>query len=1133
MKALLHALQNKLLLVMLLFLGSYSALAQCPTAASCTPGNAPSSNHVFGMGILNVSLGSINNSTGGVTDGYQDYSCTTGTSLIAGNTHPISVTTNSNANENVRVWIDYNNNGSFDPVTELAFSSDNKKLHTGSVTVPVSAVTGQPLRMRVSADYIAAPVPTPCSTPQYSQAEDYAITVTVNTSAPVAAFTASQTTVCAGPVTFTDQSQNTPTSWQWSFGDGNTSTAQNPTHTYSSSGTYTVTLIACNSVGCDTLQKTNYITVNTNVPVAAQCTPQTANYCCGYGITSFSLGTLSNTSANGSAGYEDFTCSKAVTVKENQSYRFALATGSNVHNTRFYIDYNNNGTFEPGELVHEVLAQDNPTGYVFIPPGVAALNVPLRLRVISDYSGGSFDACSGVTHGQAEDYTITIEPNQGIISLPGQGALQPMTNCSGTLYDSGGPFGSYGNNEEGLVQIAPAGASNIQLEFQSFNLTNSQKDTLFIYDGAGVHSPVIGVFTGTAIAPGTRFTSTTGTVTLRMKTDSTAISSGFLMNWTCLSDTLKPQADFAFGRTTICSGKVPFTDKTLGKVTSWLWNFGDGTSSTLRNPKHSYSTTSTGIYTVTLVACNTTGCDTITKQVTIPVPCNVNYCTPSAGAYPDKYISYFKLGNINNHSKGGLNNVYSDYTSQSTTLQIGSTNKFTVRETRTSSTSNPFISIWIDFNMDNVFQPSEIVYNNRIDYYFIDTLLFTAQFVVPVTAQVGQTRMRVMSRSDNSPLTPCLSTAGQINEVEDYTVVLTPLQKVKPVAKIYNQFRFSCNGEVAFVDSSGNFPLSWLWNFGDGTISTEKNPVHVYQNPGLYSVSLVVCNPYGCDTISQPNWISYDPNDSACYFVVLPAWGKYPTTTQCRGRVFDSGGPRGHPGLFQSATFTIAPPNADFIEVNFDIRPSNWEQVKVYDGPDTSYPRLTGGRSTGGVITITHEIKFITLPFGNYEGFDMSWKCHVAPNNPPIANFRASVNSNCLKTVGFADVSDGAFWTDSWYWDFGDGATYTATNFEGKNVTHTYSAPGTYTVSLVVCNSVGCDTLVKPNLVVIPSGNTSVLVPPVCVPVTTDFTSNHGIINVQLNQLNNNSSDVIVGYEDYTCAVMDTVDIGGTYTLRA
>ncbi len=85
---------------------------------------------------------------------------------------------------------------------------------------------------------------------------------------PVAAFSASRTVIEVGQsVQFTDQSTNNPTSWHWSFGDNGTSTSKNPSHTYNTVGTYTVRLTASNNFGSDDEIKTNYITVNPQVPV--------------------------------------------------------------------------------------------------------------------------------------------------------------------------------------------------------------------------------------------------------------------------------------------------------------------------------------------------------------------------------------------------------------------------------------------------------------------------------------------------------------------------------------------------------------------------------------------------------------------------------------------------------------------------------------------------------------------------------------------------------------------------------------------------------------------------------------------------------------------------------------------------
>ncbi|MFN8309001.1 MAG: PKD domain-containing protein [Chitinophagales bacterium] len=93
---------------------------------------------------------------------------------------------------------------------------------------------------------------------------------TTSCNKPVAAFTASPTTVTAGStVTFTDQSTNTPTSWAWTFGGGTpaTSALQVPgAITYNTPGTYTAKLRATNSCGSDSTTVT--ITVISSTPVA-------------------------------------------------------------------------------------------------------------------------------------------------------------------------------------------------------------------------------------------------------------------------------------------------------------------------------------------------------------------------------------------------------------------------------------------------------------------------------------------------------------------------------------------------------------------------------------------------------------------------------------------------------------------------------------------------------------------------------------------------------------------------------------------------------------------------------------------------------------------------------------------------
>lgn len=81
----------------------------------------------------------------------------------------------------------------------------------------------------------------------------------INKPLPIASFNITTTNQLTA--VFADASTNA-TSWTWNFGDGNSSTQQNPFHIYNQSGTYTVTLIACNDCGCDTT--TQVVTVLAN-----------------------------------------------------------------------------------------------------------------------------------------------------------------------------------------------------------------------------------------------------------------------------------------------------------------------------------------------------------------------------------------------------------------------------------------------------------------------------------------------------------------------------------------------------------------------------------------------------------------------------------------------------------------------------------------------------------------------------------------------------------------------------------------------------------------------------------------------------------------------------------------------------
>jgi YVTN family beta-propeller protein len=60
---------------------------------------------------------------------------------------------------------------------------------------------------------------------------------------------------------------------------------------------------------------------------------------------------------------------------------------------------------------------------------------------------------------------------------------------------------------------------------------------------------------------------------------------------------------------------------------------------------------------------------------------------------------------------------------------------------------------------------------------------------------------------------------------------------------------------VKFTDKSTNNPTSWLWKFGDRSISTIKNPLHKYTKKGTYAVSLTVKNTAGSNTLTKSKYI--------------------------------------------------------------------------------------------------------------------------------------------------------------------------------------------------------------------------------------------------------------------------------------
>jgi len=216
-----------------------------PIPAECYP--QPEYGYSY-RGISNVAFADIDNNSSGSSAGFEDFSCDGYAEVVQGLTYPISVTTLSD--EDVRIWIDFDNSGSFE-TEEMVLQSENSYSHVGEITIPVESTINTGLRMRVGSDDYYN-LPEPCVDPHYGQHEDYTIMIQSNTLPPAASINYEIMDMCNGVVQFNDASGNLPTSWFWNFGDGGTSADKDPLHIYTTAGMYTVTLVAANAYGSDT-----------------------------------------------------------------------------------------------------------------------------------------------------------------------------------------------------------------------------------------------------------------------------------------------------------------------------------------------------------------------------------------------------------------------------------------------------------------------------------------------------------------------------------------------------------------------------------------------------------------------------------------------------------------------------------------------------------------------------------------------------------------------------------------------------------------------------------------------------------------------------------------------------------------
>ena len=228
---------------------------------------------------------------------------------------------------------------------------------------------------------------------------------------------------------------------------------------------------------------------------------------------------------------------------------------------------------------------------------------------------------------------------------------------------------------------------------------------------------------------------------------------------------------------------------------------------------------------------------------------------------------------------------------------------------------------------------------------------------------------------------------------------------------------------VTLDNTTPNKPnYNYLWDFGNGTQSTERNPGAIdYGTYGKFTISLTVTDQFGeCGhTVTQE--VEIEPSLPAVDFEYEPAEGCGPLTVQ-----------------FISKTQSVEPGTLlwDFGD-NSTSKSSEVNPTYTYYEPGEYTVTLTGSNVIG--MTATETKSYIINVYDN-----------------PRANFRVRQRMPVYMpdSVIFLNESIGAV---SYLWDFGDGTT--STEFEPK---HAYTKAGEYTIKLIAINALGCaDTLVR------------------------------------------------------------------------
>jgi gliding motility-associated-like protein len=813
--------------------------------------------------------------------------------------------------------------------------------------------------------------------------------------------------------------------WIFSGGTPPPSNLQNPVAGFVTPGTYTITLIVYNGTVRDTFSRTVTVYPNPTVDFTATVT----SGCEPLNVCFTDLTTSGNLSITGWTW--DF-CDGGVSMQQNPCHTFS--SNPNIPGSCFCVTLiatNSQGCSSSLTRNNYICLTPPPTANFYAnqqlicspPYAVQFFDSSISVNGLS-YQWNFGDPASGANNTSTDRNPIHIFSGPGVyhVSLTIRDTL-----CNQTATITKNNYIRVGNITANF-SISPATAcagSPVQFTDSS---TGNPVSWLWNFGVAGASSTQQNP-SYTYANPGTY------TVSLRV-TDAAGCTDDTVMNNTVVVQAL-PTANITSSGTISCRApfSVSFNSNASPGVT-YLWNFGDGNTSTLANPVHTYTTP--GNFTVSLTVRNAAGCTyTQTRQNYIQIDPTVvafNTTTPQ-GCVPltvdftdastslDPIISW--LWNFDDPGSG-INNTS---TLQNPSHVFNTPGIFNVSLTITtqggcSATITRVIRVGNPPNINFSVSDVQVCVNTPITFTDLSGLGPGATYLWNFGGATANTPNAVYTYDQPGTYT-VIFTVGVNGCTRDTSVVITVLD---PLADF--DFTVSCTffGRVTFTNTSVN-ATSYLWQFGDNppTTSTLANPVKQYLAAGTYNVTLTATNSQTGCTAEAVRAVTI--SNTQANFIADTLIGCMPFTVNFTSTSTGS-------GLTYLWNFGI--PGATSTQQN----------------PTYTYNQQ-------GMFTVSLTVTDVN---GCTNSLTRTAYIRVSDVNP---DFVAQVPYGCLPRSGspapvinFIDQSTtppGVTISD-WTWNFGNGIqTFSMpANPPPPVVSRTYNAAGLYDVSLTVTTNLGC-----------------------------------------------------------------------------